>query len=507
MTHPASHILVLGGGTAGLLAAVTLRVKVPGVAVTVLRSKEIGTIGVGEGTTAFFPSFLHGHLRIDPADFVRLAAPTFKLGTRFLWGPRASFNYPFQTQFDQRLAGMDRAAGYYAGDPATPIDGLSLSGALMEADRAFERLPDGRPLLRGNVAYHVENAAFVGYLEQLAAIVGVDVQDDTVLNVERSPTGDVATLVCRSGQRRSADLYVDCSGFAATLLGKAMGEPLVSFAPSLLCDRAVVGGWDRPAGDPIRPYTTAETMDHGWAWQIELEHRVHRGLVYSSALSSDDAAEAELRRKNPAVGDARVVRFTSGRRERGWVGNVVAIGNAYGFVEPLEATALVMICEACKVLATLLVDSNGRPGDGARALYNVRLGRKWDAIRAFLAIHYKFNTRLDTPFWRAARADTDLAGAADFVDFYQDVGPSLNGGDLLQGGQDVFGVDGYLTMLVGMDVPYRLRRAPTDADRATFQSAQQANRVTARHGVGVAEALATIRRPDWQYDYSFYNPK
>ena len=503
---PLAHVLVLGGGTAGLLAAVTLRVRLPGLNVTVLRSPEIGVIGVGEGTTAFFPDFLHGYLRVEPADFVREAGPTFKLGTRFLWGPRPRFDYPFATQFDQRLAGLDGPAGRYAADPATPIDGLSLSGALMAADRAFERRPDGRAGLRPGVAYHVENAAFVAYLERLAAHVGVDVQDDTVSGVERSPDGGVATVVSRSGQRRSADLFVDCSGFSSTLLGGALREPLVSFASSLLCDRAVVGGWDRPAGDVIRPYTTAETMDAGWAWQIELERRVHRGLVYSSAITSDDDAEAELRRKNPRLGTTRVVRFTSGRRQRGWVANVVAIGNAYGFVEPLEATALVMICDACKTLATVLADSDRRPADGARAVYNARLGRRWDAIRAFLAVHYKFNARLDTPFWRAARADTDLAAAEPFVDFYRDVGPSLNGVDLLNAGQDVFGVEGYLTMLVGMAVPYRLQRPATAAEAAAFQAAQSANRATAARGVTVAEALAQIRRPDWQYDYSFYRP-
>ncbi len=498
------HVLVLGGGTAGLLAAVTLRLKVPGVRVTVLRSKEIGVIGVGEGTTAFFPSFLHGYLRVSPVDFVRLAGPTFKLGTHFLWGPRPSFQYPFAAQFAQVLPGQAKAAGYYAAGADAAVDGLCLNAALMSADRAFERRADRRPVLRGDVAYHVENARFVDYLEQLATLVGATVEDDTAVGVERSPDGGVAALACASGRRRPADLFVDCSGFAATLLGTALAEPLVSFGPSLLCDRAVVGGWARPAGDPVRPYTTAETMDHGWAWQIELEHRVNRGLVYSSALTTDDAAEAELRRKNPRLEDARVVRFTSGRRRRGWVGNVVALGNAYGFVEPLEATALVMICDACKTLATLLVDADRRPADGARAVYNARLGRRWDAIRAFLAVHYKFNTRLDTPFWRAARADTDLADAAAFVDFYQDVGPSLNGGDLLLQGQDVFGVEGYLTMMVGMDVPYRLRHAPTDVERAAWEAAQAPHRATAARGVSVAEVLAQIRRDDWLYDYSFY---
>ena len=311
-----------------------------------------------------------------------------------MWGKRESFNYPFNHQMTNRMPSLSRPFGFYCDDDS---DSASIGSALMTAGRVFERQSDGRPMIKPDVAYHVENEKLVDYFERVAALVGVTVEDETVEHVDRHPSGDVAAVIGATGRRFTADLFVDCSGFASALLGKTLGEPLIEFKSSLLCDRAVVGGWARPDGDPIRPYTTAETMSAGWSWQIEHEHRVNRGYVYCPAFISDDDAEAEFRNRNPLVGDTRVVKFVSGRRERGWVGNVFAIGNAYGFVEPLEATALTMICEMCRSMANLLFQSDRRPGDGARLAHNRRFARKWDAIRWFLAVHYKFNDRAGHP--------------------------------------------------------------------------------------------------------------
>src|SRR6185436_16833377 len=135
---------------------------------------------------------------------------------------------------------------------------------------------------------------------------------------------------------------------------------------TLFCDRAVVGGWNRSESvDPIiKPYTTCETMDSGWCWQIEHVNRINRGYVYASSFISDEEAEREFRARNPKVGPTRLVKFVSGRRERGWVKNVVGIANSYGFVEPLESTSLGVICDQCQNLAGSLMDSDRQPGPG-----------------------------------------------------------------------------------------------------------------------------------------------
>ncbi len=181
------------------------------------------------------------------------------------------------------------------------------------------------------------------------------------------------------------------------LLGKTLAEPFQSFSPTLFCDRAVVGGWERD-GEIIQPYTVVETMNSGWCWRIDHEHRINRGYVYASSFTSDDEAEREFRAKNPKVGPTRVVHFRTGRYERSWVKNVVAIGNASGFVEPLEATSLGAIGSECALLAETLLDCDFQPNTSQVREFNRAMATNWDNIRRFLAIHYKFNTRLDTPF-------------------------------------------------------------------------------------------------------------
>jgi len=504
-----AKVLVLGGGSAGFIAAISLKVTLPHLRVVVVRSKEIGVIGVGEATTVAVPLYLHGNLRIDPAAFYRVAQPVWKLGIRFLWGPRPFFDYTFSHQIDSRWSGLPRTNGYYCDEVMEDVD---VASSLMSADRAFARTDAGDPVFGHNVGYHIENVNFVEFLEGHAASVGVEIVDDTVVGVTpAAPAGDggepgVAAVALASGRTEAADLFVDCSGFASLLLGKALAEPFVSYRPSLFCSRAIVGNWERGAGEVVRPYTTAETMAAGWCWQIDHEHHVNRGYVYSPDFVSDAEAEAELRAKNPRIGAVRLVRFVSGRYERAWVGNVVAIGNSAGFVEPLESTGLSAICDASQGLAESLVDADGRPGPATRRIHNMRSARNWDAVRRFLAIHYKYNTRLDTPFWRACRADVDASGTADLVAYYQENGPSTLHRSTLLDPRDQFGMEGYLVMLVGQRVPYRRTHVPTAREWAIWERTRAASRALAARGLTVPEALGVIRAPTWRWNPEFYSP-
>ena len=274
-----------------------------------------------------------------------------------------------------------------------------------------------------------------------------------------------------------------------------MGEPFRSYQDALFCDRAVIGGWPRTE-EPILPYTTAETMDAGWCWQIEHEHFINRGYVYSSGYISDDAALAEFMRKNPKLATApRVVKFRSGRYERSWVGNVVGIGNAVGFVEPLEATALQVISVEASTLADSLLDSLCEPTPSLIRLYNRYNGDQWDDIRNFLAIHYKFNTRIDTPFWRACRADTALHGAQDIVDWYRENGLSVLAGITLVHPSNSFRMDGYLALLAGQKVPHNRPYHPPPAERNFWRQHCRNLAAEAQRGLDVKEALQAIRSP------------
>ena len=495
------RILIIGGGSAGFLAAISLKIKLPVLQVSVVRSKDLGVIGVGEATTFAFPNYLHGRLRIDPGEFHRSAQPTWKLGIRFLnWGPRRHFDYTFRPQVTSRWQNLPKPNGFYCYEDFEYAD---VFPALMSHDKAFLRNQQGGPHIGTDVAYHIENRTFVAYLEGYASRLGIDIHDDLVSDVKQDEAG-VASLVLKSGRTETADLYVDCTGFASLLLSRTLQEPYSSFQPSLFCDRAVWGGWER-TDEPIRPYTTAEAMSAGWCWRIDHEHLINRGYVYCSGFLSDDEAEREFRAKNPKVELTRPVKFRSGRFERSWVRNVVGIGNAAGFVEPLESTSLGVICDQSDSLVNSLIECDRRPTPTIVRQYNKRFALKWDNIRDFLSVHYKFNTGVETPFWRECREKCDLAGAADIVEYYKENGPGTYHHQTLLNRLSQFGLEGYWSLLIGQKVPYKPAYVPSAGERQTWREIQEAFKTKALTGVGVKEALTLVRSPAFQWPPTLYS--
>ena len=485
-----STVVVLGAGSAGLMTALTLKVKLPYLNVRVVRSPEIGVIGVGEGTTAVFPRHFFEYLKLNPRSFYEEAEPTWKMGIRFLWGPRREYFYTFSYEYEKRLPQLTRNNGFYY-DEAHPW--LGNASAFMAQQKVFPRKPNGMPQFHNNHAFHIENQKLVKWLENQCQVAGVAITDATV-SAEPGKQG-IAALITEKGERITGELYVDASGFRSELLGKTLGEPFISYTDALFCDRAVIGGWNREK-EAILPYTTVETMDSGWCWRIDHEHFINRGYVYSSRFISDEEALKEFLAKNPQVSNQpRVVKFRSGRYVRNWVGNVVAVGNSAGFVEPLEATALQVICVEASTLADTLLDSLCEPTPSLIKLYNRYNGEQWDDIRNFLAIHYKFNTRLNTPFWQACRADTVLHAAEEIVEFYRENGPSVVAGIALVHPSNSFKMDGYIAMLVGQNVAYEKRYDPPASERLFWSQYCKSLSEQARQGMTVEEALKAIRAP------------
>jgi tryptophan halogenase len=494
------QVIVLGGGSAGFMAALALKVRLPHLRISVIRSKDIGIIGVGEGSTVALTEFLHGYLKIAHRKFLQVAQPTWKLGLKFIWGPRGAFNYPFGAGPDARLQMLPKPIGFYFNNEGD-MEGWDAASSLMSQDKAFPRAaPGGGPDFRTPHAYHFENEKFVHFLEDYATALGIPIIDDTVATVNQDEHG-ITGLALASGRTETADLYVDCSGFVSLLLGKTLGEPFVSYDRSLLCDRAVAGGWDREGAEDevIRPYTTCETMNSGWAWRIDHEARINRGYVYSSAFISDEEAEREFRERNPKVARTRVVRFVTGRYARRWVKNVVAVGNASGFVEPLEATALGMIGTQSTMLAETLADADGDVTASQIDALNRHHARVWDAIRNFLAVHYRFNTKLDTPFWKHCREHVDLAGAGDLVNYYRENGPTRLWTATLLDVLDPHQVSGYATLLMGQGVPFRRQYRPTAAEVKAWEDYRRRMRENASQGWTVRQTLEAIRSPKWKW--------
>ena len=443
---------VLGGGTAGYFAALAIKRFDPGLAVTVVESSRIPVIGVGEATTPFLPPFLHHGLGLDVHTLWAEVRPTFKLGIRFFWGRPGDyfFNYAFGD-------GHPHEAHVHEAD----VRRYSPTSLMMTADTVpVLRQPDGAVgslLGRLKVAYHLDNKPFVAYLARQAERAGIARLDATIAEATRTEDGErVAGLIASDGRRLTFDLYVDCTGFRSTLLEQTLGSPFTSYASTLFCDTAVVASV--PHGGHLKPYTLAETMSAGWCWNIPQVDEDHRGYVFASAFQSLDEAAAEMRRKNPGMGEPWTVRFRSGRHAHFAKGNVVALGNAYGFVEPLESTALHMVIVEVAYLLRALADPMGP--DHALRLANDRVPAHWDYLRWFLGLHYRYNAKLDTPFWQACRATADVSGLEPMVERFRAEGPFSGRADLARDEADaVFGHRGLDIMLLGQGIEPAVRPA------------------------------------------------
>jgi tryptophan halogenase len=484
-----NKVVVLAGGPAGFLCALGLRAKMPDLQVQVVRLKDAEPV-LNQASSPPLTRFLHGFLSLDLRRFVELVRPTWTLGQRMIWGPRGHFFSPYTSQLNNKMPYMSRNNAFYVGDDA---DGVGAISALMANDKAFFRAQNGQPAWQWDTGYQLDTETFYAALQKLSRAIGIEVLEDTLENVNQDDAG-VTGLVLGSGATVAADLYVDASEARSLLLGKALNEPFVSYKSSLPCDRMVVGEWTR-SYEAIHPYVTCETMESGWCWQLELQHRIDRGYVYSSSFISDEQAEAEFRRKCPEVLKVRKVEFASGRYERGWVKNVVGVGAAEAFVEPLANTELGIVAARSQLLSEILIEANRQVPAAQVKLYNRHYARMWDSVRRYLALNYKFNTRLETPFWQAARKDVDITGAETIIEYYRQCGPSSLWAPLLIDAVDIFGAAGYLTLFVGMKVPTRAKYDVNPQEKSAWDSEVQKFKAAARAGVGIAEALAAAVAP------------
>ena len=334
-------------------------------------------------------------------------------------------------------------------------------------------------------AYHLDNAQFVKYLQQEAKTDGIQILKQNVVRFvpHENLEDGLNFLVTEDGEERHYDLYIACTGFRASIIGETLDSPFVSFDSSLFCDRAIVA--NVPHLGLIKPYTTAETMNAGWCWNTPSREDDHRGYVFSSDFITDEKAVEEMRLKNPAMGDHRVIKFSTGRRESFWKGNVIAIGNSYGFVEPLESTGLHMIILE---INSLILNFPRRKSDSAIAkTINRTLNDHWEDVRWFLAIHYAFNRKLDTPFWEHCRKETEIGDARERVELFQERAPLTYRQSLFYKTEAVFGDFAYDALLLGQGVQARFLEP--QEKRADWQKRNIGLKNLAATCVSQAEAL------------------
>lgn len=487
-------VIVLGSGSAGLIAALGVKRRNPQLEVTVVSSSLIGTIGVGEGTVPYVLDFIHNYLKLDEASTYRALDPVYKLGVEFQWGSHDRYYYPFTEDFLVRsLPHLSRGSGYYH---QAEDNGSDLLVACMREKRIPSRgsqLPNIPP--PGQLfAWHIENHRLIETLVTAGKESGIIFQEDQLEAAVCDEDGNLSSIIGVSGQSYSADLFIDASGFRAELIGKHAEVPFVSFSESLFCDRAVVGGWDREDSEEILNYTVSETMESGWAWRIDHPERINRGYVFSSSHIDTETAVEEFKAKNPKINEAREVFFQSGHREKAWAKNVIAIGNASGFVEPLEATAIMCACLQTRWLADGLYDSQCSPNDSLRTLYNKVTTGLWQEIRDFLALHYKYNHRINTPFWQDCQNKIPATNWEELLKFYQENGSSKIAAATLPP-LSQFGISGYFAHLTGLSIPTKGYQAPRHEKRIYKEHCQRLDKMAAQ-GMTMAEVRSLLMKPE-----------
>jgi tryptophan halogenase len=402
-------VVILGGGTAGWMAAAGLVSFLPPgrCRLRLIESEEIGTVGVGEATLPQMKSFNDG-VGVDEADMMRATNATFKLGIQFVdWGFKGSrYIHPFGLHGPPGEGHAFRHRWLRALRHGLKSDIQEFSLAIMAAEENRFDFPDGgKNTLKStfDYAYHFDASLYAAYLRRLAESRGVARAEGKVQAVERNrDTGKIEAVVMETGERIAGDFFIDCSGFRALLLGETLGIGWEDWSKWLPCDRA----WAVPSerASDFTPYTRSTAMDAGWRWRIPLQHRTGNGYVFSSSfIDEQPAADALLRELGTTpAGEPRLLKFRAGRRAVNWETNCVALGLASGFLEPLESTSIYLIQVAIMHLVPLFPARDIDPR--LRNEFNRKIDIEYERIRDFLILHYHLGTRDDAEIWRYCRS-------------------------------------------------------------------------------------------------------
>jgi len=400
------RVVIVGGGTAGWMTAIALSRLLGrlGLSITLVESTAIGTVGVGEATLPQIRSF-NRLLGLDEREMMARTAATIKLGIEFRdWGRIGDrYIHPFGTYGEEigQASFIDYWARARAAGKAAPIGDYSLPIVAAWAGR-FEPPKPNDARQAYDYAFQFDAGLYAAWLAELAQQAGVVRREGKITKVRRTgESGDIDAVVLESGEAIGGDLFIDCSGFRALLIGDTLGTAFEDWSHWLPCNRAFAVPCAN--GGDHGPYTRATARKAGWQWRIPLQHRVGNGLVYCDAWWDDQDASDYLMAnlEGEAGAEPRQLRFTTGRRRSLWQGNCVAIGLAGGFLEPLESTSIDLIQSGILNLVDLFPGAAIEPAD--RREYDRLMDLEFERIRDFLVLHYVANQREDAEFWRAMR--------------------------------------------------------------------------------------------------------
>ena len=420
MENRIKKVVIAGGGTAGWMAAALLSKTMGKVLdITLVESEEIGTVGVGEATIPPLVTYLR-LLKMKEQDFMAATQATFKLGISFEnWKDVGEkyFHSFGTTGTDHWTAGFqhfwlkDRERG-----SRNPYDDYCLE-LVAAREGKFGHLPK-----QGlNYAFHLDATLFAQLLRKFSEPLGVRRVEGKIQDIALHPdSGFVTSLKMESGEVVEGDLFIDCTGFRGLLIEQALKTGYEDWTHWLPCDSALALQTESLI-EPV-PYTRAIAHSAGWQWRIPLQHRVGNGLVFSSEYMNEDVARDYLLKNISGghLGKPRLLKFTTGRRLKNWNRNVIALGLASGFVEPLESTSIHLIQQGMIRLLQLFPHEGIKQSDIDE--YNKHSQLEIEYIRDFIILHYKLTNRSDTPFWRYCK-DLDIPDTlADRMRLFRETG-------------------------------------------------------------------------------------
>lgn len=448
---PIKKIVILGGGTAGWLAA-SMLVKVLGktVEITLVESEEIGTVGVGEATIPPLINLLN-FLGLDEAEVMRNVQGTYKLGVEFAdWYEkghtyRHMFGAPgnplgvlpfYQYWLRQRAQGKGGSLWDYS---------LNELAAKQNRFTHMKAIPDAPRMDGLNYALHFDAGLLARYLRGVCERSGVVRREGKVAVVnQNSETGFIESLTLASGEAIEGEFFLDCSGFRGVLIEDALHAGYEEWTHWLPCDRAVAVPC--ATSGPLRLLTQTRARTAGWQWRIPLQHRIGNGHVFSSGfMEPDEAARILLDNLDgEALADPRHLRFVTGRRKTSWKKNCVALGLAAGFMEPIESTTIHMVQSALQRLLNLFPDTGFNQPEIDE--YNRKTQREYELIRDFIILHYNATKRDDTPFWNYCRTMAVPDSLTTKIEYFRQHGRVIVEED------DLFKEANWIQVLIGQGI-------------------------------------------------------
>ncbi|WP_160154694.1 tryptophan halogenase family protein [Microbulbifer sp. ALW1] len=416
-------ITIVGGGTAGWIAAAVLcnQFSPEELAVELVESEAIGTIGVGESTIPPFLELLHS-LNIDEKDFIQKTQASFKLGIEFSdWKQRGeSYFHPFgsiSANMDEYVFYQNWLKSCSKGD-GFALQDFSACSVMAKHQKFF--LPQGAsktPVSEARYALHLDANLVARYLREYSEQRGVKRTEGKVVRVHQKDCSHIRAVQLQDGREIAGDFFIDCSGFRGLLIEQTLQAGYEDWSHFLPCDRAIAIQTENVSAPP--PYTRATAQPAGWSWKIPLQYRTGNGYVYASEYCSDDEAIDTLmaQLEGRPLTDPRVIPFQTGMRREIWKGNCLALGLASGFIEPLESTAIHLIARGMVHFMRHFPERDCQPVLAQE--FNRRMAMDYEEIRDFIVLHYCLTQREDTAFWRWCKNMTLPDSLRQTLDYFQ----------------------------------------------------------------------------------------